>query len=126
MLYSCSNGVSSGEQAVSARNYRPLQMHRIAYTDLTEAQVLQALKPTASGPTSKSALSTVLAGKKLKIVTDDGGPTLDYNFKSARELELSENGGKAIKANYGAMEDRQLVMVTHMIPGSQRGYKLVV
>src|SRR6185369_3431702 len=113
------------EQAVSARNYPPLQMHRIPYTDLAEAQVLQALKPTATGPTSKSAMSNALAGKALKIVTDDG-PTLDYHFKSGRELELSENGGKAVKAGYGAMEDRSLVLVTHMIPGTQRGYKLVV
>ena len=110
---------------MSARNYRPLQMHRIPYTDLTEAQVLQALKPTASGPTSKSALSNVLAGKKLKIVTDDGGPTLEYNFRSGRELELAEGGGKPVKAGYGAMEDRQLVLVSHMIPGTQRGYQLL-
>jgi hypothetical protein len=110
---------------VSARNYRPLQMHRIPYTDLTEAQVAQALRPTASGPTSKSALSSALAGSKLRIVTDDG-PTLEYNFRSARELELSENGGKAVKAGYGALENRSLVLVSHMIPGTQRGYKLVV
>ncbi len=80
---------------MSTRNYRPLQMHRIPYSDLTEAQVTQALRPTASGPTSKSAMSNVLAGKKLKIVTDDGGPTLEYNFRNGRELELAENGGKA-------------------------------
>ncbi|MEJ1964888.1 MAG: MoaF N-terminal domain-containing protein [Gammaproteobacteria bacterium] len=108
------------------RNYRPLQMHRIPYSDLTEAQVTQALRPTASGPSSKSALSNVLAGKRLKIVTDEGGPTLEYNFRTGRELELSENGGKAIKAGYGAMEDRSLVLVSHMIPGTQRGFKLVV
>jgi MoaF N-terminal domain len=111
---------------VSARNYRPLQMHRIPYTDLTEAQVAQALRPTASGPTSKSTLSSVLAGKRLKIVTDEGGPTLEYNFRTGHDLELSENGGKAVKAGYGALEDRSLVLVSHMIPGTQRGYKFVV
>src|SRR2546430_4493658 len=100
-------------------------MHRIPYTDLTEAQVMQALRPTASGPTSKSTLSNVLAGKRLKIVTDDGGPTLEYNFRSGKELELSENGGKSVKAGYGALEDRSLVLVSHMIPGTQRGYKFV-
>ena len=62
---------------MSARNYRPLQMHRIAYSDLTEAQVSQALRAAASGPTSKSPPSSALAGKRLKIVTDDGGPTLE-------------------------------------------------
>ena len=27
---------------VSKRNYRPVQMHRIAYTDMSEAQMTQA------------------------------------------------------------------------------------
>src|SRR5688500_18631787 len=120
-----SPGRPTKEKAVSARNYRPLQMHRIPYTDLTEAQVLQALKPTASGPTSRSTLSNALAGKKLRIVTDQG-PTLEYNFRSGKELELSENGGKAVRSGYGALENRNLVLVSHMIPGTQRGYKVVV
>jgi len=111
---------------VSMRTYRPLQMHRIAYSDLTEAQVTQALRPTSSGPTCKSALSGVLAGRRIRIVTDEGGPTLDYNFRNARELELTENGGKAVKTGYGALESRSLVLVSHMIPGTQRGYQLVV
>ena len=111
---------------MSTRNFRPLQMHRIAYSDLTESQVTQALRPAASGPASKSTLSNVLAGKRLKIVTDEGGPTLEYSFRNARELELSENGGKAVKSGYGALEDRSLVLVSHMIPGTQRGYQLVV
>jgi hypothetical protein len=101
-------------------------MHRIAYTDLSESQMLQALRPTASGPTSKSTLSTALAGKPLKIVTDDGGPTLEYHFRSGRELELSESGGKPIKAGYGALESRSLLLVSHMVPGTQRGYTVVV
>ena len=110
----------------SMRNYRPLQMHRIAYTELTEAQMTQALRPTASGPASKSALSNAVAGKRLKIVTDEGGPALEYNFRNGRELELSENGGKAVKVGYGALQSRSLVLVSHMIPGTQRGYQLVL
>lgn len=111
---------------MSARNYQPLQMHRMAWSDLTETQVSQALRPAAGGPTAKTALSSELAGKRLKIVTDAGGPTLEYNFRSAHELELSENGGKAAKSGYGALQDRNLVLVSHMIPGTQRGYNLVV
>jgi MoaF N-terminal domain len=111
---------------VSTRTYRPLQMHRIAYSDLTEAQVTQALRPTSNGPSCKSALTGALAGKRIKIVTDEGGPSLDYNFRSARELELAENGGKAVKSGYGALESRNLVLVSHMVPGTQRGYQLVV
>lgn len=101
-------------------------MHRIAYTDLTESQVAQALRPTANGPSSRSPLSNALAGKRLEIVTDGGGPRLAYHFRTGRELELSENGGKPIKAGYGALESRDLVLVSHMIPGTQRGYKIVV
>jgi hypothetical protein len=111
---------------LSTRTYRPLQMHRIAYSDLTESQVIEALRPAASGPGSKSTLSNGLAGERLKIVTDAGGPTLEYNFRSGRQLELSENGGKGVKAGYGALESRNLVLVSHMIPGTQRGYELVL
>lgn len=111
---------------MSTRSYRPLQMHRIPYTDLTEGQVAQALRPAASGPVGKATLSKVLAGRRLKIVTDNGGPTLDYSFHSDHELELAENGGRAVKAGYGALEDRSLVLVSHLIPGTQRGYTLVV
>lgn len=110
---------------MAKRNYRPLQMHRIKYTDLTESQMTQALRPAASGPASTAALTESLKGTRLKIVTD-GGPTLEYHFRTGRELELSENGGKAVKAGYGALESRALVLVSHMIPGTQRGYKLVV
>jgi hypothetical protein len=111
---------------LSTRTYRPLQMHRIPYSDLTESQVIQALRPTANGPASKSALSNALAGERLKIVADAGGPTLEYNFRSGHQLELSENGGKLIKAGYGALESRDLVLVSHMIPGTARGYELVL
>jgi len=108
------------------RNYQRLQMHRIAYSDLSEEQVAQALRPAANGPGCKSPLSSVLAGKKLKIVTDEGGPVLEYHFRNGHDLELSEGGGKPVKAGYGALECRSLVMVSHMIPGTQRGYQFVV
>jgi hypothetical protein len=111
---------------VAARSFQPLPMHRIKYTDLTEAQILAALRPTATGPTSRSPLSKALSGKRVRIVTDNGGPVLEYNFRTDRELELSESGGAAVKAGYGAMENRDLVLVSHMIPGTQRGYNLVI
>ena len=109
-----------------SRNYQPLQMHRIPYTDLTEAQVTQLLQSAASGPASRSGYSESLAGKRLKIVTDAGGPTLDYNFRNARELELSENGAPAVRAGYGALDSHGLTIVSHLLPGTQRGFKLVV
>jgi hypothetical protein len=110
---------------VAARNYPKLHMHRIAYTDLAEAQVVQMLRPTAAGPTSRSPLSKALVGQRLRIRTD-GGPTLDYHFRTDRELEIAESGGRAVKTGYGALEDRQLVLVSHMLPGTHRGFTLVV
>ncbi len=107
------------------RTYRSLQMHRIPYTDLSESQVTQALRAGAAGPASQSPVSNVLSGTRLKIVTD-GGPVLAYTFRTAKDLELSENGGKAIKAVYGALEDRSLLLISHLVPGTQRGYQLVV
>ncbi len=110
---------------MTKRNYQPLQMHRIPYTDLTEAQVGTIIKPASAGPTRGSGLVSALAGTTLRLVLDDG-PKLEYRFRSNRELEMTENGGKAIKAGFGAVEHRQLLIVSHMIPGTQRGYKLVV
>lgn len=111
---------------MSIRNYQPLQMHRIKYTDLTEAQVEKALRPGASGPPSKSKLSSALVGKRLKIVTDQGGPTLEYSFRSPHELELWEGGGRGVKGGYGVLEHRNLLLVSHLIPDTQRGYELVI
>ncbi len=59
-----------------SRTYRPLQMHRIACSDLAEAQVTGLLRPAANGPSSRNPFSSTLAGMKLKILTDDGGPLL--------------------------------------------------
>ncbi|MDR2216221.1 MAG: MoaF N-terminal domain-containing protein [Nevskiaceae bacterium] len=110
---------------MSRRNYQPLPLHRMNWSDLSEDQVAQALQPAISGPTAPSSPSAVLTGQRLKIITDDG-PTLEYDFRTARDLTLSENGGPAIATGYGALPSRNLVLISHMIPGTQRGYNLVV
>jgi MoaF N-terminal domain len=110
---------------VATRNYQPLQMHRIPYTDLTEEQTAVILRAGAAGPKGNTATPSALIGKKLKVVTDQG-PTLEYSFRTGRELELTESGAKSIKAGYGARESRGLIMLSHMIPGTQRGYQLVI
>ena len=55
---------------MSHRTYQPLPMHRIPYTDLTEAQVLQALKPTARWESGRIAASYVRTpdGWKLAVL----------------------------------------------------------
>ena len=101
------------------------QMHRIAYTKLTESQIGDKLRAAANGPSSASELSDVYAGKQIKILTDNG-PTLGYRFFGKNRLEVSENGGAATQAGYGALTLGDIVFFTHLIPGTQRGYHVVV
>lgn len=101
-------------------------MHRFAYTKLSESQILSALRPVAaSGPTSASPLSTTLAGKSLRIVTDKG-PTLTYRFTGANRLSVAESGAGAVTAGYGALTLDHVTFFTHLIPGTQRGYSVVI
>ena len=100
------------------------QMHRIKYTKLTEAQVGAKLAAT-SGPTSASPLSDVLVGKSLTIKTDDG-PTLVYRFSSNNRLAVAENGGKTVAAGYGALALDHVTVFSHLLPGTQRGYHVVL
>ena len=106
--------------------YPKAQMHRIAYTKLSPQQILDKLAPVArSGPTGASTPSDVLAGKRMRIVTDKG-PALDYRFNGTGQLSLSEDGGPFVKAGYRALTLDSVVFFSHMIPGSQRGYAVVV
>jgi len=104
--------------------YPKEQMHRFAYTKLTEAQITSKLGPTTA-PKSASPLATVLAGKSLRIVTDNG-PELSYRFSGNNRLALTENGGRAVEADYGALTLDHVVLFTHWVPGTQRGYHVVV
>lgn len=106
-------------------NFPVRQMHRIAYTKLTEAQIGEKLRATVNGPSSASELSDVYAGKQLRIVTDNG-PTLDYRFASKNRLQFSENGGAPAQSGYGALTLGDIVFFTHMIPGTQRGFHVLV
>ena len=81
--------------------YPKEQMHRIAYTKLTQQQIAAKLAANA-GPTSAAPTSDVFAGKTLKIVTDKG-PTLGYTFASSNRLRVTENDGTAVDAGYGAL-----------------------
>ena len=106
--------------------YPKQPMYRIGYTKLTPEQIQAKLTPAAiKGPSSASPLSDVFAGKTLKIVTDKG-PTLEYRFKGPGKLSLSENGGKGVDAGYGALTQHKVAFFAHLIPGTQRGYAVVV
>lgn len=100
-------------------------MHRFKYTKLTIEQVGQKLVPTAAGPKCVSDLSDALAGKSLKIVTDNG-PVLNYSFKSKNKLTLAEGSGAAVECGYGALPLKSLVFFSHMIPKTPRGFNVFV
>ena len=100
-----------------------IPMHRFKYTKLTSDQVKQKLAATASGPKCASEISDVLAGKSLKIVTENG-PVLNYSFKSKNKLTLAEAGGAAVEASYGALKLQQMVFFSHMVPKTQKGFNV--
>jgi hypothetical protein len=101
-------------------------MHRIAYTKLTREQITSKLEPVAKqGPRSISPLATDFAGQTMSIVTD-GGPALRYRFQSNGRLSVAEDGAKGIDAGFGALEIDHVCLFSHMIPGTQRGFTVVV
>ena len=101
-------------------------MHRIAFTKLSEARISAALKDVAKvGPACVSPLSDSLAGKSLTVVTDKG-PTLAYRFAGANRLSVAENGGRAVEAGYGALVQDHITLIAHLVPGTMRGYAVVI
>jgi hypothetical protein len=100
-------------------------MHRFKYTKLTKEEIGKKLAVTASGPKCVSEFSDILAGKSLKIVTDNG-PTLNYAFKDKYKLVLVEDGGAAVESGYGALTLKQVIFFSHIIPKTQRGYNVFV
>jgi MoaF N-terminal domain/MoaF C-terminal domain len=106
--------------------YPKEQMHRIAYTKLSERQIADTLSTVAvSGPTHASPLSDVFAGKSIRILTDQG-PALAYTFSRTNRLSLAENGGSSVDAGYAALTLGNVVFLSHLIPGTQRGYAAVI
>ena len=106
--------------------YPRVQMHRFPWTRLTPAQIAGKLAPAATaGPTSASKLSETFAGQQLRIVTDDG-LTLAYAFRGPNQLSLTESGGAPVRAGYGALTLDKVAIFSHLIPGTQRGYAVVI
>ncbi|WP_404713004.1 MoaF N-terminal domain-containing protein [Sphingomonas sp. MMS24-J13] len=101
-------------------------MYRHAFTKLSPDQILARLGPAArAGPSSASPISDALAGKTIRIATDNG-PKLTYKFASPDRLSLTENGGRAIQAGYGALTLDTIVLLAHLIPGTQRGFAVAI
>jgi hypothetical protein len=99
-------------------------MHRIRYTRLTPEQIGSKLS-AAAGPVSVTPLSEVFAGKSLRIVLDSG-PVLSYRFASRNRLSLAEGDAASVDAGYGALTLDRLVLFSHLVPRTQRGYTVVI
>ena len=93
------------------------------YTALTMEQIREKLDPVRA-PAGAAPGWEGLAGRELRLVQDNG-LTLQYSF-GRETLTLSENGGEAVEAPYSARELCGVVLVSHMIPGSVRGYELIL
>lgn len=117
---------------MSMRNYPSEPKHRFPYTPLTEAQIGEKLKAAVAGPPSKSPYSSALAGKTLRVVTDAAptpehpGPTLEYRFGTSRDLSVAVNDAASVNTGYGALELKQLLLISHMVPGTQKGYHVII
>ena len=114
------------------RKYQAEPKHRIPFTNLTESQIIKKLRAAEKGPPSQSAFSTALAGTRLKVITDPAptpehpGPTLVYDFRNNRELSVSINGAAAVKTGYGALELKQLLLISHVVPETTKGYSIII
>jgi hypothetical protein len=100
-------------------------MHRFQYTKLTREQIDEELGALFGGPECVSERSDVLAGKSMKIVTDNG-PVLEYSFRDISRLSLIEDGKKSVECGYGALTLKHVVFFSHMIPYTQRGYNITI
>ncbi|NLV50455.1 MAG: hypothetical protein GXY20_07170 [Clostridiales bacterium] len=93
------------------------------YTPLSEEQIRQKLTPVPS-PACASASWCGLNGKSIKIILDDG-PVLEYTF-TRDTLRLTEGGARPVEAPYAAKELEGIILLTHMIPDTVRGYNVVI
>ena len=93
------------------------------YTPLTMEQIAEKLTP-APAPASAVPGWEGLAGREIRLVQDNG-LMLQYSF-GKDTLKMSENGGEAVEAPYAARELCGVVLVSHMIPDTVRGYVLIL
>ena len=103
-------------------------MYRLNYTNLSKKQVEDILAKGAA-PKCAAAFCSCLTGKTMKIVLDKlpvEGPTLEYEFKSDRKLILKENGHDGIECTYGALSLKEMTLFSHMVPGTKKGYTVIV
>ena len=103
-------------------------MYRLNYNWLDKKQV-EAVLAKATAPVCASKFCGRLAGKTLKVILDKtpvAGPVLEYEFKSDTKLTLKENGAAAVECDYGALTLKDITLFSHMVPGTKKGYTVIV
>ncbi len=103
-------------------------MFRIHYNTLGLEQV-KAIVAAGRGPVSAGALSDRLVSREIVLHLDCEGvepPKLRYRFLSTDRLVLTENDGEPIECACGALDLGAYVLFAHMIPGTLRGYAVVL
>lgn len=91
------------------------------HTPLTRDQIEQKLVGAAPGGGMDTA---GFVNNKMKIILDDEG-TLEYTLQPDK-LTLIEDGVDPIDAPYAVKSLDNITLLTHMIPGSIRGFNIII
>ena len=86
-------------------------------------------KVAAAKPKGGDGIGGVLAGKRFKLkLTGEFAPSqLDYSFGADGTLRVTENGEEYAAVPYGTIQPRcGIVLFTHTIPGTSRGWHIVI
>jgi hypothetical protein len=102
-----------------------VQMHRTRLTALSPDRARAASVSSHGAGRVAAPPSHALAGTSMRIVTA-GGPVLNYEFTSSNGLTLREGNGLPVSSCYGAIEQQHMVVFSHKIPDSARGYTVVI
>jgi hypothetical protein len=102
---------------MAGQAYPDVPLFRYDYTDLSEAQIANALSaPALGGPGAKGELQD-LGSADLRFTAADG-TKLSWQFAPNRRVSL--DGGTP--AGYGALTLDHVTLFAHLVPGSTRGY----
>lgn len=94
------------------------------YNKLTPEYIAEKLgsRPAATGATEAY---TGLVGEKLAIKLDNGA-ALTLDIESGDSLTLTESDAAPVSCAYRALQIREVVLVSVMIPGLSRGWQLIL
>ena len=92
------------------------------YTPLTEEEILKALDGSPA-PGGVNEGYERLDGQSLKLALDKMG-TLEYAFHG-KTLIFSENGSAPAEAPFGVRTLDDIVLFTHLVPGTLRAYGVI-